>query len=334
MSAETRTQTFGYIAFAVLACTIGLCSRPGFSQVTPYPSKPIRIVVPFAAGPGPNDYLARFVGQKLTELWGQPVVIENRGGAGGTIGVEAGAKSPPDGYTLVMGAASTLTIAPNMYRKLGYDPLRDFAPIVVLASVPYALVVNPGVPAKSVRELVAIAKTKKGALHYGSSGVGSMSHLAAELFNSTSGIQITHVPYKGTPLAMTDIVSGYIDLMFNNLAAVLALEKEGKLRALALTNSTRAAIAPDLPTMQEAGIKGYRLEPWYGIVAPAGTSGDIVEKLSGAIRAALKTPETRRTFDEMGYQIIANTPEEFRATIEANIESFGKVIRAAGIKPQ
>ena len=317
-----------------LTCLAAMTVSPVAAQTAAYPSKPVRIIVPFAAGPGPNDYLARFIGQKITELWGQPGIIENRGGAGGTIGVEAGAKSPPDGYTLTMGAASTLTIAPHLYSRLGYDPVRDFTPILAIASVPYALVVNPGVPARSVRDLIAIAKSKKGALHYGSSGVGSMSHLAAELFNVASGIEIAHVPYKGTPLAMTDIVSGYIDLMFNNLTAVLALEKSGKLRAIALTNGSRAAIAPQLPTMAESGVKGYRLEPWYGIVAPAGTPKEVVDKLNTAIRAALQTPETQRTFGEMGYQPIGNSPEAFAAMIKSNIDSFGRIIRAAGLKPQ
>jgi tripartite-type tricarboxylate transporter receptor subunit TctC len=182
--------------------------------------------------------------------------------------------------------------------------------------------------------LVAIAKSKKGFLHYGSSGVGSMSHLAAELFKHAGGIDIVHVPYKGTPLAMTDIISGYIDMMFNNLAAVVPHDKVGRLRALALTNGTRAAISPQLPTMQEAGVAGYKLEPWYGIVAPAGTPEDIIAKLSATIVNALKTQETRRVFDQLGYQIIGSTPDEFTAMIKANIDSFGKVIRSAGIKPQ
>ncbi|MCC7484290.1 MAG: tripartite tricarboxylate transporter substrate binding protein [Burkholderiales bacterium] len=304
------------------------------AQATGYPARVIRIIVPFAPGPGPNDFLARFIGQKLFALWGQQCVIENRGGAGGTIGVEAGAKSPPDGYTLVMGAASTLTVAPNLYANLPYDPVRDLTPIAALAAVPYALIVNPGVPAKSVKELTAIARSKKGFLHYGSSGVGSMSHLAAELFNSATGVDITHVPYKGTPLAMTDIISGYIDLMFNNLAAVQPHEKAGRLRVLALTNSRRAAIAPGVPTMSEAGVRDYSVEPWYGIVAPAGTPVDIIAKLNAAIVAALKTPESRQHFEKMGYEVIGSTAGEFAAMIKANIESYGQIIRRTGIRPQ
>lgn len=327
------TVTYRRALLGMLACAVALGAGETLAQAAGYPSKAIRIIVPFAPGPGPNDFLARLIGQKLTELWGQPAVIENRGGAGGTIGVEMGAKSPADGYTLTMGAASTLTVAPSLYPKLGYDPLRDFAPIAALAAVPYALVVNPNVPAKNVKELVAIARAKKGFLNYGSSGVGSMSHLAAELFKAASGVDIVHVPYKGTPLAMTDVITGQIDMLFNNLAAVTPHEKAGKLRVLALANSRRSAAAPQLPTMAEAGVKGYAVDPWYGIVAPARTPRDIITKLNTTIVNVLKTAEVKQTFQQMGYEAIGNTPDEFAAMISANIESFARVIKSAGIKP-
>ncbi|MGQ0749371.1 MAG: Bug family tripartite tricarboxylate transporter substrate binding protein [Betaproteobacteria bacterium] len=322
-----------YAMAGMIACAIPAISENALAQAAGYPSRTIRIIVPFAPGPGPNDFLARLIGQKLSELWGQPAVIDNRGGAGGTIGVEMGAKSPPDGYTLTMGAASTLAVAPSLYPKLGYHPLRDFAPISALASVPYALIVNPNVPAKNVKELVAIARAKKGFLNYGSSGVGSMSHLAAELFKSASAVDIVHVPYKGTPLAMTDVITGQIDMMFNNLAAVTPHEKAGKLRVLALANGRRSAAAPQLPTMAESGVKGYAVEPWYGIVAPARTPKDIVSKLNATIVSFLKTPEVLQTFQQMGYEMIASTPEEFGVMIRTNIESFARVIEKAGIKP-
>jgi tripartite-type tricarboxylate transporter receptor subunit TctC len=317
----------------LIVSAIAVGPTSAYAQAGGYPSKSIRIIVPFAPGPGPNDFLARLIGQKLTELWNQPVVVDNRGGAGGTIGVEMGAKSPPDGYTLTMGAASTLAVAPSLYPKLGYDPLRDFTPIAALASVPYALIVNPNVPVKNVKELVAIAQARKSFLNYGSSGVGSMSHLAAELFKAASAIDIVHVAYKGTPLAMTDVITGQIDMMFNNLAAVTPHEKAGKLRVLALANGRRSAAAPQLPTMAESGVKGYAVEPWYGIVAPARTPKDIVSKLNTTIVNFLKTPEAMQTFRQMGYELIGSTPEEFAAMIRTNIDSFARVIAKAGIKP-
>jgi tripartite-type tricarboxylate transporter receptor subunit TctC len=318
----------------ILLLSALLASADAAAQAAAYPSKPIRIIVPFAPGIGPNDNLARLVGQKLNEMWGQPAVIENRGGAGGTIGMEVGAKSAPDGHTLVMGATSTLTVAPNIYTKLAYDPVRDLAPITNIAVVPYVLLVNPNVPAKSVKDLVALARAKKGFLNYGSSGAGSMSYLAAELLKSATGTDIVHVAYKATPLAQIDVISGQIDMMFNNLAGAEPHEKAGRLRVLALANSKRSAIAPHLPTVAEAGIKGFGVDPWYGIVAPGGTPKDIVAKLSGAITGMLKTPDVRQIFEKLGYEAIGGTPEQFGATIRADIERYARVIKAAGIKPE
>ena len=325
------SRKFGVVVGGIVAVC---ASAETLAQAAVYPSKPIRIIVPFAAGVGPNDNLARLTGQKLNDLWGQPAVIENRGGAGGTIGIEAGAKAPPDGHTLVMGATSTLTVAPTIYPKLAYDPLRDLAPIINIAVVPYVLIVNPNVPAKSVKELTALAKAKSGFLNYGSSGAGSMSHLAAELFKSAARVDIVHVPYKGTPLAQIDVISGQIDMMFNNLAGVEPHEKAGRLRVLALSNSRRSAVAPHLPTMAEAGVKGYGVDPWYGIVAPGATPKDIVAKLNAAIAAMLKTPDVKQIFDKLGYEAIGGTPEQFGATIRRDIDRFARVIKNAGIKPE
>ncbi len=303
------------------------------AQAANYPAKGIRIIVPFAPG-GPNDILGRIVGQKLNELWGQPAVVENRGGAGGTIGVEAGARSPGDGYTIVMGGSSNLAVAPGLYSKLPYDPLRDLTPITNVAIVPYVLAINPHVPAKSVRELVAIARSKKGLLSYGSSGTGAMSHLAAELFKAASGADMVHVPYKGTAPAVTDLIAGQIDMMLADLAAVAPHEKAGKLRLLAAAGSKRTPAAPQLPTMAEAGVKDYAVDTWFGVVAPAGTPRDIVVKLNAAIVAALKAPEVRQRFDQLGYEAIGDTPEQFGATIKTDIEKFARVIKSAGIKAE
>jgi tripartite-type tricarboxylate transporter receptor subunit TctC len=296
-----------------------------------YPSKPIRMIVPFAPG-GPNDIIGRTVGQKLTEAWGQPVVVENRGGAGGTIGVDSGAKSPPDGYTMVMGGSSNLAVAPSLYAKLPYNPLTDLAPVSNVAFVPYVVTVNPRVPAKNMKELVAIGRSKPGLLSYGSSGAGSMSSLAAELINSAGGTKMVHVPYKGTAPSVTAMVSGEIDLMVADLSAVAGHAKAGKLKMIAAAGSRRATAAPDLPTVAESGLKGYAVDAWFGIVVPAKTPADIVAKLSAAVVAAVKSPDVRGRFEQLGYDPIGNTSAEFAAQIRADIEKFAKIIKAAGIK--
>jgi len=315
---------------AMTALTLALLGSADI-HAQPYPSKPIRMIVPFAPG-GPNDIIGRTVGQKLTETWGQTVVVENRGGAGGTIGVDAGAKSPPDGYTMVMGGSSNLAVAPSLYAKLPYNPLTDLTPISNVAFVPYVVTVNPRVPAKSMKELVAIARSKPGFLSYGSSGAGSMSSLAAELISSLGGAKMVHVPYKGTAPAVVAMVSGEIDLMVADLSAVAGHAKAGKLKMIAAAGSRRAAAAPELPTVAESGLKGYAVDAWFGIVVPAKTPSDIVAKLSGAVVSAVKSPDVRGRFEQLGYDPIGNTSAEFAATIRSDIEKFAKVIKAAGIK--
>jgi tripartite-type tricarboxylate transporter receptor subunit TctC len=315
---------------AVFACVPAFL-HPNLGHAQGYPSKPIRLVVPFAPA-GPNDIIARIVGQKLTESWGQPIVIENRGGAGGTIGVDMGLKSPADGYTLTMGGSSNLAVAPSLYSKLPYDPLHDLAAISNVAFVPYVVTVNPRVPAKSVKELVAIGKTKRGSLSYGSSGAGSMSSLAAELIGSLGGFNLVHVPYKGTAPSVAAMVTGEIDLMVADYAAVAGNVKAGKLRMLATAGSKRTRAAPDLPTVAEAGLKGYAVDAWFGVIAPAKTPPDIVAKLSGGVMAAVKSSEVRGRFDQLGYDPIGDSSTEFAATIKTDIEKFAKIIKAAGIR--
>jgi tripartite-type tricarboxylate transporter receptor subunit TctC len=296
-----------------------------------YPAKPIRMIVPFAPA-GPNDIIARVVGQKLTESWGQPVIVENRGGAGGTIGAEVGLKSPPDGYTLTMGGSSNLAVAPSLYSKLPYDPLHDLVAISNVAFVPYVVTVNPRVPAKTMKELIAIGKTKRGLLSYGSSGAGSMSSLAAELIGSRGGFKLVHVPYKGTAPSVAAMVTGEIDLMVADYAAVAGNVKAGKLRMLATAGSKRTRAAPDLPTVAEAGLKGYAVDAWFGVIAPAKTPPDIVAKLSSGVMAAVKSSEVRGRFDQLGYDPIGDSSTEFAATIKADIEKFAKIIKTSGIK--
>ena len=297
---------------------------------TAYPAKSIKIIVPFAPS-GPNDIIARVIGQKLNETWGHPVVIDNRGGAGGTIGVELAAKSPADGYTLVMGGSSSLAVAPGLYARLAYDP-RELSAVANVAFVPYAVAVNPHVPAKNIRELIAASKSQKGGLSFGSSGSGSMSHLAAELLRADSGANLIHVPYKGTAPAVTDTMAGQIDMMIADYAALAPFEKIGKLRLLAVAGSRRAMVAPKLPTIAESGVKGYAVDAWFGIVAPAGVPKELVAKLNTAIVNGLKSADVKQRFGDLGYESIGDSPEQFAATIRADIEKFGRVIKAAGIK--
>jgi tripartite-type tricarboxylate transporter receptor subunit TctC len=297
-----------------------------------FPAKPIRIVVPFAPG-GPNDILARIIGQKWNEAWGHPAVIENRGGAGGTIGVEYGSKAPADGYTIIMGGMSNLAVAVGMYPKLGYDP-HELTPITNVAIVPYVLAVNPRVPAKNVSELITVAKSKRNLLSYGSSGTGAISHLAAELFKSMTGTAIVHVPYKGTSPAVTDVIAGQIDMMLADYAAVAPHAKAGKLRLLAVAGEKRSVSAPELPTIGESGVKGYAVDAWFGLVAPARVPKDLVAKLNATTVNALKAPDVKQRFSELGYEAIGDTPEQFGATIRSDIDKYVRLIRKIGIKAE
>jgi tripartite-type tricarboxylate transporter receptor subunit TctC len=295
----------------------------------PYPVKPIRVIVPFAPG-GPNDLLARMAGQKITEQLQQPVVVENRGGAGGTVGLEAAARAAGDGYTLAMGGTSNMAVAPSLYAKLPYDPLRDFTPVINLAHVPYAVAVNPTVPAKTAKELVAAARAK--GLSYGSSGAGSMSSLAAELFKSMARADIVHVPYKGTVPALTDVISGQIDMMFADLAVIQPHVGTGKLRVLAVCSSKRLAGAPHIPTIAESVFKGYAIEPWFGVVGPANVPAAIVTRLNQVLNDGLKASDARQRLASLGYETIGGGAGDFAATIKADIAAYARIIKAAGIK--
>ena len=317
-------------AFSALLGAL-LAAGAGAAAAQAYPVKQLRLIVPFAPG-GPNDLLGRLVGQKLTEAWGQSVVIENRGGAGGTVGLDVAAKAAPDGYTLAMGGTSNMAVAPSLYAKLPYDSLRDFTAVTNVARVPYAVAVNPGVPAKSIRELTVLAKTRPGYLSYGSSGTGSISSLAAEIYQSMTGTNIVHVPYKGTAPALTEVMAGQVDMMFADLALIVPFAKVGKLRAVAVTDSRRAKIAPDLPTIAESGLKGYEVSPWFGVVGPAGIPREVVTKLSSGIVAALKSPDVAARLDQLGYEPVGDGAEAFAATIRADMVKYAKVIKAAGIK--
>jgi tripartite-type tricarboxylate transporter receptor subunit TctC len=316
--------------FACFACAIVFHALAASASAQNYPSRQIRLIVPFAPG-GPNDILGRLVGQKLGELWGQPVVVENRGGAGGTVGLSAAAKLPADGYHLAMGGSSNMAVAPSLYKKLAYDSVKDFTPIALVAHVPYALGVNPRVPAKTVKELIAIAKKKPGYLSYASSGVGSMSALAAELLKSLSHTDIVHVPYKGTVPALTEVISGQVDMMLADLALVQGHAQTGKLRMIAVTGSKRSSVAPNVPTLSESGLQNYVIEPWFGVVAPAGVPRDIVAKLNAAMAESLKASDVRQRLSTLGYEPIGGSAEDFARTIRADIEKYAAVVKKAGI---
>jgi tripartite-type tricarboxylate transporter receptor subunit TctC len=332
MHASTRFRSYLCAKIVPALCCLGAVTA-AYSQSPAYPAKAIRMIVPFAAG-GSNDTIARLVGQKLTAQWGQPVVVENRGGAGGTIGVEAGVRAPADGYTLIMSSA-VIAISPALYDKLSWDPVRDLTAIGNLVIVPAALSVNPHVPARSVAELVTIAKSKQRLLSYGSSGVGAASQLAAELFKSAVGADIVNVSYKGTALAITDLIAGQIDIMFADIGLVIPLAKSGKLRLLAVAGTRRATVLPQLPTIAEAGVKGYdAFDTWIGVTAPAGVPKDLVARLNAAIVGAITSPDVKQRMDAQGYDVVTSTPEQFAATIKGDTEKFRRIIKSAGLKAE
>ncbi len=296
----------------------------------PYPSKPVRMIVPLAAG-GTGDTLARVVSEEMGKLLRQPFVVENRPGSGGVIGTEAVARSAPDGYTLLSASPSHL-IHPALRPKVGYDPIKDFEPITVIANTHQLVVAHPSVPAASIAELIAYAKRNPGKLNYGSAGSGSATHLNMELFKTMTGVFIVHIPYRGSTQARQDLVAGEVQLAVDGLLPTLPLIKAGKLKALALTSSRRSAIAPEIPTMAEAGVTGYASDTWYGIVAPAGTPKEIVASLHDAAVKAMRVPSVRERLTQQGAELVGNTPAEFRALMEKEQVLWTKVVKDSGAK--
>jgi tripartite-type tricarboxylate transporter receptor subunit TctC len=295
-----------------------------------YPTKPIRLIVPFAPGGG-NDNVARLVGKRVEESLGKPIVVDNRPGAGGVLGAEAAAKSPPDGYTLFLGGVGSHAVNPNLIRNLPYDPIKDFAPVTLLAQAPLVLVVHPSVPARNIAEFIAYARKNPGKLNFASNGNGSSSQLAAVMFDSMAGVEMVHVPYKGLSPALTDLLSGDVQVMFSSVVAIVPHIKAGKVRALAVTGKTRLALLPEVPTLAESGLKGYEASSWYGILAPAGTPREIVVKLGAEFSRAVRQPEVARSLVAEGADPVGSTPEEFAAHIRAELARLGKVIREAKI---
>ena len=310
---------------------IGLCAftAPGVAGAQEFPDKPIKLVVPFPAG-GPNDIIARTVAQKMSDILKQPVVIDNRGGQGGVLGTDAVAKSKPDGYTIAVTSAGALAISPSM-QKIAYDTLKDLQPVTLVAKVPEMLVVATSVPAKNMKELVDLAKSKPGKLNFASSGPGSLPHLAGELFKLTAKIDITHVPYRGAAPAVNDLIGQQVEMVFLDLPVLLPQVQAGKLRAIAVGAQQRAESAPDVPTTAEAGMPDLQTENWYGMVAPAGLPKDVLMKLNKAAVEAMRDADVKAKLASQGVSLIGDSPDEFRAFLESEINKWAKVIKDAGV---
>jgi len=305
----------------------------GVAAAQTYPAKPVRIVVPYAAG-GPYDDIARTLGQRLTEIWGHPLIVENRGGAGGNIGAEVVAKAAPDGYTLLLGDAGPITVNPTLFKKLPYDPQRDLAPVGMLNASRMVLSVHPSLPAKNVKELVALAKTSPGKLSFASSSVGNLQHLGMELLQIQAGMKMNHVPYKGAAPAFVDLIAGQVDSMFANIVGTMPHVRTGKLRAIAVTTVTRTAAAPEIPTIAESGVPGYDHGPWNGLFAPAKTPPMVIAKIHAEVDRELQSPDVRKVFGNEGIEAVANKPDEFAAIIHEELVRWPKVVKAAGIKAE
>lgn len=320
----TRRTLLGGASLLVLAAPL---------QAQTYPSRPIRFIVPFAAGAGVLDIMARIVGQHLGTATGQQVVIDNRPGAGGNVGAEVAAKATPDGYTMLMGAVA-LVVSPYLYAKLPFDPLTDLVPVTQVNSAPLMLVVHPSLPVKSVAELIAYAKARPGLLNYGSGGVGATPFLATELFKSMAGIDVTHVPYRGGAPALADLVAGQLSFMIENVPGTLPLVRDGKLRALAITSRQRLALVPDLPTMEEAGVPGYEMIGWNGIFVPKATPPEIVTRLNAELVKVLRSADVGEQLAKLGAVPVGDSPEQFGAFVKAESARWGKIIKDLGIKPE
>ena len=318
---------------ALVAAALVLAAGPrAFAEATPapWPSKPIRLILPFPPGGG-TDILGRILADRLSANVGEPVVIENRGGAGGNVGAEAAAKSPPDGYTMVL-VAPSLAISPSLYSKLNYDPARDLTPVALVGTVPNVIITNPEVPAQTLAEFIALAKTKPGGMNFGSGGSGTSNHLAGELFNLQAGVKLVHVPYKGVNLAMNDLLAGQIQLVVIGIPAALPFIRAGRLRALAVIAPERSPALPEVPTAAEAGLPNYDVTTWYGVLVPTGTPRPIVERLNAELVRIMRAPDLQERFAATGTEPRTSTPEEFGEYIRQEMAKWAKVVREAGLK--
>ena len=322
-----RTKLGAFASACALITALAPCAAPADD----YPSRPIRLIVPYAAGGG-ADSVARIVAKRVGETLGQTIVIENRGGAGSIIGTELVNKSDPDGYTLLLGQSGPISINPAVYKKLPYDPVRDFAPVTMTTSYPYIMVVNPALGVKTLQEFVALAKSKPGALSYGTTGVGAANHLVTELFDSKAGITMTHIPYRGTALAVADLIGGQVQVVFADPISALPQINAGSLLALAVTSKERSPVAPSVPTISESGYPGFDAIAWHGILAPAKTPPAIVRKLNMEIVAALKDPETKTLLEKQAMQTVGNSPEAFASFIKQDIAVWKEVADQAKVE--
>jgi len=320
-------RTIALVFTLSVACAIGSASAQS------YPTKPVRFVVPFAPG-GSTDTLARTIGQKLSDYLGEQVVVDNRPGANGDIGMLLVARAAPDGYTVVLGYIANLGIGPSLYAKMPYDPVKDFAPITQVAGASNILVVHPSVPAKNFKEFIAYTKANPGKVNFASAGVASVGHLTGELLNNLARIDMVHVPYKGSGQAITDLVGGHVKVMISGMASTLPHVKTGKLRGLATTGAKRTPATPDLPTIAESGFPGFEASSWFGVLAPTRTPRPVIARLHADIVKSLQQPEVRQRLENVGFEIVGGTPDEFAGYIQSEIRKWAKVVKASGAKPE
>lgn len=325
MDVRQAMKAGGLMAFLVFALA------PGWTRAQEYPARPIRWIMPYPAG-GSIDTVSRVLAQRLSDRLRQPVVVDNRTGAGGTIGAGIGAKAPPDGYTIVNGGDGTLAVSPSLRRNLPYDPVKDFSPITQLVAIHYILFSHPSAPFRTVPELLAVARARPGEINYASGGTGSAPHMLAELFKYRTGINVVHVAYKGSSPAINDVLGGHVHLMFTGLPSVLAHIRTGKARGIAVTSRQRMAAVPDVPTFAEVGVRGFEVSPWFGVLAPAGTPGPIVDRLYREFSGILKETPVREFLGRSGVEPVGSTPAEFAAHIKAEIAQWQELIRSAGIR--
>jgi tripartite-type tricarboxylate transporter receptor subunit TctC len=303
------------------------------ANAQPYPSKPTRIVVGFTAG-GPSDIVARIVAQQLTERMGQSFIVENRVGATGTIGAELVAKAPPDGYALYLASQTTHAVAPYMYGKIGYDPLKDFATVVRVVHNPLLMVVNPSFPVTSIKELIALAKARPGQINFATGGIGSSPHMSMELFKSTTKIDMVPIHYKGDGAAIIDVIGGQVPMLTSSMSALMPYVKSGKMRGIAVTGLKRSTVAPEFPTIAESGLPGFEVITWFGILAPAATPKDVVNRLNTEIVASVSLPNVREQLTKMGFEIVANTPEQYAVFLREENAKWGKVVKDLGLRAE
>lgn len=325
---NTMITTYARNFFAVIALVAG-CGATSQAALQAYPVKPLRMVVGYPPG-GPTDVLARIVAQKLGESWGQQVIVDNRPGASGMIGAELAARAAPDGYTLLM-VPVTYAVTPSLFPKMAYDAEKDLAPVAQVAAAPFMLVVHPTLPVKTVKDLIALARSRPGQLNYASASTGGMPHLAGELFNTMTGVKMVHIPYKGAAPATTDLVSGQVSLMFNNMLSAMPHVKSGRLRAVAVTSTKRSAAVPELPAIAET-VPGYEASGWYGALAPAATPRDIINKLNAEMNRVMRLPDVMQRLAGDGVEAVGATPEQFAGYLRREIAKWGKVVRASGAK--